>query len=312
MAAHGCTYITEVSEAGDGGDSPANAGEMTSTNMDGGNEDAGAAGSSNAGNGGVGGGAAGGNAGGIPVDGGNATDAASDPVGDDAGRTDDDAEVAPDAASLTNEIETVAFYDRYETNASPAGPIPTPLLLFEGGVASRNVGLVLHPIDVADDIVEHPQDWPAWRRGGAGFELESAAGWMELFYTYECAPLAEGTTLTGTFQFYRDVVLNPMTTVRTIRRYRFNEDGTFETCETSRTVVVSDFPIIEHDRVPKNGTYEIGGYKIRFDYENEADANTSEESAFFYDPTRPMRLWLGASHYPTPTDGVSEICKPID
>lgn len=212
------------------------------------------------------------------------------------------------APTVSNEIESVGFYDRYDQNAVPAGPIPTPLLLYKGGLASRNIGLVLNPIDIAYDRVEHPEAWPAWRRGGAGIELETANGWTELHYPFECRPLAKGTKLAGTFQYFRDAYVAENAAVKIIDRYRFKDDGTFETCKSTHTVVASSFPIIDNKKEPFEGNYEIDGYKLRLTY----DDGTTEQRAFFYDPMRPTRLWLGTAHYPTPTEDISEICAPLD
>jgi hypothetical protein len=177
---------------------------------------------------------------------------------------------------------------------------PYPVLLFQGGYASYDLDQIVKPIDIADDIVDNPEEWPEWRRGSGGVELKGEDGWETLLYTYECSALPKGTTLSGLFEW--SFVSNIGGGGGASRgRYRFAEDGTFASCEAVKIVTLSGS---DTTREEHKGRYEIDGYKIKFSYDNAA----SETLPFFYDPTKPKRVWVGKHYYPTPSGSDTALC----
>ena len=105
------------------------------------------------------------------------------------------------------------------------------------------------------------------------------------------------------FNFLSDRAVGDTAAVKTIYRFRFKQDGTFETCKSLLTVVPA-VPTIQRTYESKTGNYEVDGYKIHLTY-NEGGEDLYP---FFFDPARPSRLWLGFNYYPTPTNDVPEIC----
>lgn len=193
-------------------------------------------------------------------------------------------------------IESVAFED--------VDGVPEPFLLFKAGYGSFNVEQIVHPIDIAYDLVEHPQAWPAWRRTPQGVERQTANGWLPLTYKYECAPLPEGTTLNGVFEERLSAVVGGGVASRQwVIRYRFSDDGSFEVCDAQKTAIVATGSV-KTQYTQAKGTYEIDGYTIRF----TRDDGTEVAQPFFFDPNRPTRVWIDRGHFPIPKAANSAIC----
>jgi hypothetical protein len=206
--------------------------------------------------------------------------------------------------TVSDEIVSTAYVQKMDQAVLPERVFAVPVLLYKGGLASFNTELVTNPIDIAYDFVEHPQDWPAWRRNAAGtVELQRGGVWGTPEYSYEVKPLPKGTTLAGTFNWGRDTAIGTDAAVKFVFRYRFKADGTFERCKSTVTAIPA-IPSITRKQEPFSGKYEIDGYKLKLTY----DTGGEDTIPFFYDPTRPTRLWLGPNHYPVVEQDIPEIC----
>ncbi len=240
----------------------------------------------------------------------DADDSGPDGAGGNASDADTDAgthvNLGNAAPHVSYDIQAVGFH-AITDQAISRDPIPVPVLLYAGHLASFNTDLAVKRIDIDYDLIEHPDAWPAWRRNGDVTELQRGAAWAPLHFKYQCLPLPKGTVLGGTFQYLRDAAVGSTAAVKTIDRYRFKDDGTFETCKSTLTVVASSPPIINRKYEEKRGRYEIDGLKILFRYDDGATA----AAAFFYDPMRPTRLWFGRTHFTKPANDVPEICAKL-
>jgi hypothetical protein len=203
---------------------------------------------------------------------------------------------------VSEDIESVAF-DQSTNNRKE----PIPVLLYSGGYASYNASLIVKPIDIAYDVVEHPDDWPAWRRGPEQVELNGGDGWRQVRYAYECKALAKGTRFEGTFERYVENIADPSLGGNVHRtRIRFAKDGTFEFCDATEVIVVVT-GTIKNTAEPKAGTYEVDGLTVHLKWTD----GTTEDDPLFYDPMRPTRVWLGRAFYENPKAENAEICvKP--
>jgi hypothetical protein len=160
---------------------------------------------------------------------------------------------------------------------SGASNIPAPLLLFAAGYASFNLDLLLHPVDVATDVVTHPGAWLEWRRGADRVEYRTSAGWHRVAYNNEYSALPRGTRLAGTYEHtFESAGAAAVTEER--RRYRYEEDGTFALCTVTRKTVINGQWLL--DSLERQGTYEIEGYTIRI-VDSDGVASTWP---FFYRP----------------------------
>lgn len=203
-------------------------------------------------------------------------------------------------------IESVALDAAYDRRISN-GPIPVPVLLLSDNVASYNTDLLITPTDIDSERVQHPGDWPAWRRTNAGVQILRQNTWTTVYYQDEVAPLAVDARFSGQFEHRRDDILEIGTTITVDIRYWFYSDGTYATCESGK-VVVPGVPGIQRKQEQKSGRYHVDGYRITLS--NAADG-TSETLPFFYDPQHPTYFWLGSNHYPMPSDNLSSICRSL-
>jgi hypothetical protein len=204
-------------------------------------------------------------------------------------------------------VESVAF-DAVSDRRISNDPVPVPVLLLTDNVASYNADLLITPTDIDNERVQHPGDWPAWRRTNGTVQILRQNTWSNVFYQqYELAPLAVDTRFYGLFEHRRDDILDTGIATTQDFRYRFYSDGTYDTCAASK-VVIPNVPGIQRKNERKSGRYTVDGYRITLS--NAADA-TSETLPFFYDPQYPTSLWLGSNPYPTPSDNLTEICRPL-
>jgi len=229
-----------------------------------------------------------------PRDAGDAGDGSSMDGGDAASRSGVTVPVSTPVVSST--VEVVAF-DRSRAQH------PIPVLLFQGGYASYNVDQLVKPIDIAYDVVEHPESWPVWRRTATGLEIEGSNGFVPFDYSYTCSALPRGTTLSGMFEYTSSTTIGTDAGVFEVERYRFAADGTYESCNMTQTVIVAS-GTISSKRTQKKGRYVIDGYTIRL----TNDDGTSAFMPFFYDPNRSTRLWIEKTNYVTPTKTPATLC----
>ncbi|MFM2418968.1 MAG: hypothetical protein RL385_3691, partial [Pseudomonadota bacterium] len=178
------------------------------------------------------------------ADGGGTTASTMSPHPEDAGDAGGASSPAPDGATVqtgsalpasapvvSSTVEVVAF-ERSRAQH------PIPVLLFQGGYASYNVGQLVKPIDIAYDVVEHPESWPVWRRTATGLEIEGSSGFVPFDYSYTCSALPRGTTLSGMFEYTSSTTIGTDAGVFEVERYRFAADGTYESCNMTQTVIV--------------------------------------------------------------------------
>jgi hypothetical protein len=181
---------------------------------------------------------------------------------------------------------------------------PLPLLLYKGGYASFNVDLVVRPIDIAYDVVEHPLDWPQWRRTPTGLERKVKDEWKPLQYEFECKALPPNSRVNGLFERYVANIVDPsIGGVATRTRYSFRPDGTFASCEAKTTILVTAGSR-RNEQTPHTGTYTIDGFTLRLNYQEGGGASFP----FFYDPARPTRVWIEKGYYPTTSEKPTELC----
>jgi hypothetical protein len=243
------------------------------------------------------------------ADGGGTTASTMSPHPEDAGDAGGASSPAPDGATVqtgsalpasapvvSSTVEVVAF-ERSRAQH------PIPVLLFQGGYASYNVGQLVKPIDIAYDVVEHPESWPVWRRTATGLEIEGSSGFVPFDYSYTCSALPRGTTLSGMFEYTSSTTIGTDAGVFEVERYRFAADGTYESCNMTQTVIVVS-GTISNKRTQRKGRYVIDGYTIRL----TNDDGTSAFMPFFYDPNRTTRLWIEKTNYVTPTKTPTTLC----
>jgi hypothetical protein len=205
------------------------------------------------------------------------------------------------APTVSTEITKVAY--NQTTNGTGK---PIPVLLYAGGYASYNISLITEPIDIAYDIVEHPDAWPLWRQGNERVELQEAGAWTPVHYAYETQPLPADTRVSGLFERYVENIPDPNLGGNAHRyRYKFSDDGTFEFCDASVVIVVAS-GTIRYENALKKGRYAVEGLTIQYTFD---DGSPSERYPFFFDPERPTRFWLRSAHFENTKDQTLPTCE---
>jgi len=197
----------------------------------------------------------------------------------------------------TNDIETVGMDDTTDKE-------PRPVIMFRGGYATYNVRVVTSPVDVATDVVEHPDAWYPWRRTAEGLELQRRNGsWYRLPYKEESQPLVAGSRLDRIYEHGSVSDVGISAVIQKITRIEWNADGSWRACDGTKTTIVQT-GMWRKETTPSTGKYEINGYTAHI----TNDDGSEQTVPLFTMVDEPHVIWFKDGPLGAPTELPDAIC----